>query len=369
MSKKYFYSKSAGKIALPIFFPDATKGVVRTLDSKDIENTKTEGVLVNTYHLLKNPGIEIIKKYKGVKSFMNFHGGTISDSGGFQIGSLIKKNPRLGKITDEGARFKMPGEKAVFITPESSIQLQMELGTDMVVALDDFDAPNASEKDAKESVERTILWAKRSKKEFDRICKRKKLASKPYLLGVIQGGRDKKLRQYCIEELIKIGFDGLGYGGEEKVRGEVNYELAEWISKQIPDNYFKYALGVGKPEDVVNMARIGWNIFDCVLPTRDARHKRLYVYKDRSISDIDLKKPVFYGYYVPDKEIHRGDKSPVSTACDCLLCTNYTRGYLHHLFREKEITALRLSTIHNLRFYSILMENLIKAKAKHFTLP
>ncbi len=300
---------------------------------------------------------------------MNFKGGVISDSGGFQIGSLIKKNPILGKITDEGARFKLPGEKEIFITPESSIEFQMNLNVDMVVALDDFDAPNATENESRDSVRRTILWAERSKKEFDRICSQNLTShilhptskrERPYLLGVIQGGRDKNLRKYCTEELLKIGFDGLGYGGEEKIRGNINNSLAKFLSDLIPDNYFKYALGVGTPADIVAMSKIGWNIFDCVLPTRDARHKRLYVYNAENISDIDLNENNFYSHYSPDKEKYATDKKPVSDACDCLLCTNYTRSYLYHLFKEKEVSALRLSTIHNLRFYSILMELLNK---------
>lgn len=359
MAKPTFFKSVTGeKIPLPIFFPDATKAVIRTIDSTDIANTKTLGVLVNTYHLMRAGKMDLIQSMGGVRNFMNFKGGVISDSGGFQIGSLIKKNPKLGSITDKGARFKMPGEKEIFITPESSISFQLNLGVDMVVALDDFDAPNASTSEAKDSVRRTILWAERSKKAFERICNLKHLAKnkRPYLLGVIQGGRDKNLRKYCTEELLKIGFDGLGYGGEEKIRGNINNSLAKFLSDLIPDNYFKYALGVGTPADIVAMSKIGWNIFDCVLPTRDARHKRLYVYNADNISEIDLNEYNFYSHYTPDKEKYATDKKPVSDACDCLLCTNYTRSYLYHLFKEKEISALRLSTIHNLRFYSILLE-------------
>jgi queuine tRNA-ribosyltransferase len=230
----------------------------------------------------------------------------------------------------------------------------------MVVALDDFDAPNASTSDAKDSVRRTILWAERSKREFERVCKLKKSPAdkRPYLLGVIQGGRDRKLRKYCIHELVKIGFDGLGYGGEEKVKGTINLDLAKYIAELVPENYFLYALGVGKPHDIVNMAEIGWDIFDCVLPTRDARHKRLYVFNATSIDKIDLNKVNFYETYVPDKMKYLEDKAPVSLACDCLLCKNYSRAYLAYLFKIQELTALRLATIHNLRFYSLLMERL-----------
>lgn len=356
---KYFKSKN-GNIPLPVFFPDATRAVLRTLDTSDIESTKTLGLLVNTYHLVKEIGINRIAKMGGVRKLMDWTGGVISDSGGFQVGSLVKKKPELGKVSDRGVVFKMPGEKRVLLTPEDSIAFQMEMGVDMVVVLDDFDAPDASEKDAKESVERTILWARRCKIEFERICQEKKLkkGNRPYLLGVIQGGRSKELRKYCIEELLKIGFGGLGYGGEEKVKGIINYDLAEYIRGLVPQNYFLYALGVGKPEDIVSMVKIGYNIFDCVLPTRDARHGRMYVYNADSIEKIDLSEKDFYSFYNPKKQKYLDDMTPVSRACDCLTCTRYSKAYLAHLFRIGDFTGARLATIHNLRFYSILMEKL-----------
>lgn len=366
MNLTYFNSKN-GKIALPVFFPDATRAVVRALDTTDIENTKTKGLLVNTLHLYKEIGLNRIKKIGGIRNLMDWKGGLISDSGGFQVGSLVKKNPDLGHVNNKGVTFKMPGQPKILLTPEDSIRFQMDLGVDMVVVLDDFDAPNASEKDAIQSVERTILWARRCKVEFEKICKRRKLtrAKRPYILGVIQGGRSRELRRYCIEKLLQIGFDGLGYGGEEKVKGVINNDLAEYIRGLVPKDYFLYALGVGKPEDIVNLVRIGYNIFDCVLPTRDARHGRMYVYKADSIDQIDISKvktPTdgsdFYEFYNPSKQKYLDDMSPVSKACDCLTCTKYTKAYLAHLFKIGDFTAARLATIHNLRFYSILMEKL-----------
>lgn len=355
---KYFKYRN-GELLFPVFFPDATRAIVRALDTTDIENTKTQGLLVNTYHLYKELGFEKLKKIGDIKKFMNFKGAVISDSGGFQVGSLVKKNPKLGNVTDEGVIFKQDG-KIIFLTPEESIKFQMELGVDMVVVLDDFDAPNASSKQNLKSVERTILWAKRSKNEFLKICKKKKLNKKtrPYILGVIQGGRSRVLRKYCIEKLVKIGFDGLGYGGEEKIKGSVNYGLAEFIAKSVPKKYLLYALGVGKPQDILAMSKLGYDIFDCVLPTRDARHKRLYVYNFNSIEEIDLSVKDFYSFYVPDKQIYAVDNSNVSLACDCLLCTRYTKAYLYHLFKIGDFTAARLASIHNLRFYSILMEKI-----------
>jgi queuine tRNA-ribosyltransferase len=351
---KYFKSKS-GNIPLPVFFPDATRAVLKTLDSVDIEQTNTKGILVNTYHLYKDLGKKVIREHKGVAKFMNFHGGMISDSGGFQVMSLAKTLG--GKITDNGVTFKPEGGPKITLTPEDSIEFQLALGTDMVVVLDDFTPPTATRAEAEETVERTLLWARRCRSAFAKATADKK--EKPYLLGVVQGGKYQDLREYCTKELVKIGFDGLGYGGwpinENK---EFDYESAQTIANNTPEEYFLYGLGIGKPHEIVNLVKLGYNIFDCVLPTRDARHKRLYVYKANSIKEIDVNKENFYEYYVPDKQKYYHDTRPVSTACDCLLCTNYTRSYLAHLFRSNEMTAGRLATIHNLRFYSILMDKL-----------
>ena len=158
--------------------------------------------------------------------------------------------------------------------------------------------------------------------------------------------------------MVEIGFDGLGYGGEEKIKGNINYNLSKFLADNAPKNYLLYALGVGKPEDIVAMAALGYDIFDCVLPTRDARHKRLYVYNARSIDEIDLSKKNFYSFMDPSKRIYVDDMGPISTACDCLTCRRYSRAYLAHLFKIGDFTAGRLATIHNLRFYSILMEKL-----------
>lgn len=349
---------------LPVFFPDATRGLVKSLDTTDIENTKTNGILVNTYHLYKDLGIDFIRSKGGIKKFMDWKGFVISDSGGFQVGSLIKMNPSEGFVNDSGVTFKPVGEKKVILTPEKSIEFQMELGVDMVVCLDDFTDPKATYDEAKESVERTILWAKKSKNEFDLICKKKKLTSKnrPYILGVVQGGYYQDLRKYCIDELIKIGFDGFGYGGWPlNDDNTFDYESAKTIAENTPKGYLLYGLGIGKPHEIVNLTRMGWNIFDCVLPTRDARHGRAYVYKAENIEDINLENDNFYEFLTLTKGKMMQDDEPISKACDCLTCTRYTRSYIAHLFRIKDHTAGRLLTIHNLRFYSLLMEKLKKA--------
>lgn len=337
---------------LPVFFPDATRGLIKSLDTTDIENTKTNGILVNTYHLFKDLGIEYIKLRGGIKKFMNWKGFVISDSGGFQVGSLIKMNPTKGHVSNRGVLFKPDGEKQVMLTPEKSIEFQMELGSDMVVVLDDFTDPKATHDVAKISVDRTILWAKRSKIEFDRICNLKHLDSnnRPLILGVVQGGFYQDLRKYCAEELVKIGFDGFGYGGWPiNEDGSFDLESAKTIADNTPKEYVLYGLGVGMPEDIVALCKLGYNIFDCVLPTRDARHGRAYVFtgKGTEYKFISLKKGKLME-----------DDSKLSDNCDCLTCERYTKSYLAHLFKTGDSSAGRLITIHNLRFYSMLMEKI-----------
>lgn len=283
---------------------------------------------------------------------MNWSGGIISDSGGFQVMSIAKTNAGSNSVNDKGVTFKMNGKKIIF-TPEMSIKLQLELKTDMVVVLDDFTDPKSSYEDAKISVDRTIRWARECRQIFDKLVKQKKLTKEetPYILGVVQGGKYLDLRQYCTEELVKIGFDGLGYGGWPiKADGTFDYEVAQTIVDFTPKNYFLYALGIGKPHEITTLVKMGWNIFDCVLPTRDARHKRLYVSKNSDYTD--------YEYFVPDKNIYYRDQRPVSEFCDCSLCQKYSRSYLAHLFRIKEMTAMRLATIHNLRFYARWLKQL-----------
>ncbi len=358
--RKNFFKSNEKQIPLPVFFPDATRAVLRTLDSVDIKNTKTPGILVNTYHLYLGLGKEILKMHGGVRPFMNWHGGVISDSGGFQLMSLVKASGN-GKVTDEGIIFRPSRNKKILFTPEKSIDFQMAIKPDMVVVLDDFTDPRASYEEAKESVERTIEWAKRSKAEFEKICKDRKLSKeeRPYLLGVVQGGEFLDLRADCTKRLVEIGFDGLGYGGwPMKADGSFNFEVPRVMAENSPEAYMLYGLGVGKPDEVAKCAALGFNIFDCVLPTRDARHGRLYVFNAESMDTIDVTKEKFYKYFEPDKERNLRDTSPVSTACDCLLCKNYTRSYLAHLFKIEDTTALRLATIHNLRFYSLLMEKI-----------
>jgi queuine tRNA-ribosyltransferase len=361
MKPKYFKTENR-EIKLPVFFPDATRAVIKTLDASDIEKTKTPGVLVNTYHLYEGLGKKVLKNFNGIRIFMSWNGGLISDSGGFQVMSIVKRGGQ-GKITDEGVTFQQSKKKRVLLSPEKSVEYQMLLKPDMVIVLDDFTPQKTSYDKAKESVERTLLWAKRSKAEYEKICQQKKLSNenRPYLLAVVQGGEYLDLREYCTKKLVNIGFDGLGYGGWPiDEQGNFNYAVASIIKANTPESYFLYGLGIGKPEEIVGCVDLGYTIFDCVLPTRDARHKRLYIYNASNQEEVNVRKEGFYAFYTPDKEKYYNDKRPVSSCCDCLLCTRYTRAYLAHLFRIEDSTAYRLATIHNLRFYSLLMEKLQK---------
>ncbi len=357
---KTFRSKT-GNLSLPLFFPDATRAVIKTLDSTDIKNTHTSGILVNSLHLLNQPGKNVIKKQGGIRQFMNWQKAIISDSGGFQVMSLAKSSGLKNPVTNFGVKFKLSQKKFLTFTPKMSIDLQMILDTDLLVVLDDFTDPKAKLPQAQESVDRTVLWAKQCKQVFEKICQDKKIPPEkwPYLIAVVQGGYFQKLRKECTKRLVEIGFDGLGYGGWPITNnGQFDYQSAETIKKYTPDDYLLYGLGIGKPEEIKNLVKSGWHIFDCVLPTRDARHGRLYTYTAKSIKDIDLNQENFYSFFTPTKQEHYHSQKPVSLACDCLLCQNYSQSYLCHLFKIGDSSAGRLATIHNLRFYSILMKKL-----------
>ncbi len=355
------------KYLLPIFCPDATKAVVRSVDTKDLIDVGIDGVCVNTLHLLSDPGAVVLKKFGGVRNFMNFPGLIISDSGGFQVFSLIyaRGGKRRGKITEDGAIFYTGGlkkPKKHLLTPEKSIQMQFAIGADVMVCLDDCPSSNVSEKENKLSVERTVAWAKRCRVEFNKQVARRKLsvASRPLLFGVVQGGDSKKLREYCLGELEKIGFDGLGMGGWVPNAGNpLQVELIKWLAGIIPEKYYKYGLGIGKLQDLIVFTKAGYEVYDCVLPTRDARHQRLYEIKKPLKNLMRAKNPKsFFSYLYINKQKHQKENKPISKYCDCPVCKNYSRAYLNHLFKLNEPLAMRLATIHNLRVYAMVIKEL-----------
>jgi queuine tRNA-ribosyltransferase len=351
--------------SLPMFFPDATLGVVRGVSSQQVTQANIQGVVINTYHLMTSPGTKILAKAGGIKPFMNWSGLTASDSGGFQLFSLIHQNPKLGRIVDEGV-ILYSGEsrqKKILFTPEMSIQLQFEISSDIMICLDDFSPVNATHKRLVESVDRTIAWAKRCQIEFVKQCKKRKLTEKnrPLLFAAIQGHRDMALRQQCAQELTQLDFDGYGFGGWPfDDQGKFDYEMARVTAEATPDNKLRFALGVGSPQNIVQLRQMGYDLFDCVLPTRDARHQRLYVFS-QDPTTLDLKQTKdWYEFLYLDRGKLAQDFSPISQYCNCPACTYHTKAYLHHLFKIKDGLAYQLASLHNLRFYAQLMEQLQK---------
>ncbi|MCL1858030.1 MAG: tRNA-guanine transglycosylase [Oscillospiraceae bacterium] len=368
-----------GNINLPAFFPDGTRGVVRSVDLIDLENCGVQGIVMNAYHLMSNPGQSVVKSIGGLNKFINWNRPVLTDSGGFQVFSLIRENSKFGEIQDKQIVFKSEksGEKIIF-TPEKCIRAQFDYGSDIMMCLDYCTHPNDSDEINKKSVDITIKWAKRCKDEYnnkiagqarndglaipDSTRNRNDNKNRPLIFGIIQGGNDKILRKECADALISIGFDGFGFGGwplDDK--NNLTYDILEYTAGLMPDNLVKYAMGLGKPDEIVACYKMGYNLFDCVIPTREARHNRLYMFNEEynSINDIDLSSQKFYGYYYITDDKHRRDSRPVSNICDCHCCKNYSRAYLRHLAIIGDSLANRLATVHNLRFYTKLMELLI----------
>lgn len=351
-------------IKLPDFFPDATKGVIRACSAEDVAQAGINGLIVNTYHLLTQPGPTVLEQAGGIKKYMNWNGTIISDSGGWQIFSLIQRNSGMGKVNKDGVSFikeTKSGKHKYKITPEKCIQIQFDIGSDIMICLDHFTPENPTADELDVSVKQTVDWAGRCKAEFDRLCKQKKLddGQRPLLFCVLQGGRDKKSVEICAEGLKQWNFDGWGLGGwlfdgESNLDLEICKHYRDCMESEKP----KYALGIGNPQAVADCAKIGFDIFDCVLPTRDARHKRLYAFtKSPKETDFNADQK-WYTTFQINREKYIRDFSPISQFCDCFTCKNYTRAYLRHLFEIEDTLAYRLATIHNLRMYSMLMESL-----------
>lgn len=393
----------SGAIDTPFFMPDATRGFVKSLSKNDLEMTGVGPMVVNTYHLYLNPGVDIIKKAICLKSrkplvdarrgnihnFMNWQKPLLSDSGGYQVFSLIHKNPKMGKITENEVIFKSPIDGSEHIlTPEKAIQIQFDLGVDMMVCLDD-PAPNFyPERKIKNAVERTIRWAERCMIEYKKQLKIRKIKkeNRPLIFCVVQGGGYLNLRKKCVDELIKIGFsakggpalgwDGYGFGARHlDAEGNFMEEILRETASFIPENSLRFALGVGTPEDIVRCVNMGWDMFDCVIPTREGRHGRLFVwdrqsefqisnlkFQNKSNPPINGQSPKFYTTINISNKKFKEDFSPVDENCECELCRNYTKSYLSHLFAVKDPLAQRLASIHNLSFYLQLMKLLQSEK-------
>lgn len=367
-----------GNLQTPFFMPDATRATVRGLTREDIERTGVKALVVNTYHLFLQPGEALIRDAGDIHTFMDWPHPVLSDSGGYQVYSLIHKNSELGRITEEGAEFRsvLDGSKHL-LTPERSIQIQFDLGVDMMVVLDDPRPNEAPEAEIVAAVDRTLRWAKRCREEYDRqvIARGLDDHTRPLIFGVVQGGMMLSERKRCADGLVAIGFDGYGLGGRHiDNEGKFLEEVVTAIPTYLPDESIRFALGVGTPDDIVRFHKAGWDMFDCVIPTREGRHGRLFLWKNENTNDKtqipnkiqstnnqnttkNTTKDFYETINIKNEQFER-DFTPVDPTCDCTLCTKYTRAYLKHLLKVGEPLALRLASEHNLRFYMRLMEQL-----------
>ena len=351
-----------GAIPLPAFLPDATLGVVRSLDAGDLETVGIQALVMNAYHLMQKPGTSTVHALGGIHTMAGWNRPILTDSGGFQAYSLIRQNAKFGKLTDQGIRFKPEGaEREFLLTPEKCVQVQLAYGADIVVCLDECTHVDDPASEQELSVTRTIQWAKRCKEEFVRILKQRKIvltdAPRPLLFGVVQGGGDAALRQRCADALLEIGFDGFGYGGWPlDAQNNLLTEMLQATREAIPLEFPLHALCVGHPASMAACAKMGYSTFDSALPTRDARTGRLYIWQtDPHKAEFDFAGNWLKTLYIDDEKHRKSDK-PISPFCDCPTCTRYSVGYLRHLHKSGETLYFRLATLHNLRFIMQLMQ-------------
>lgn len=327
-----------GTVETPAFMPVGTYGTVKGMLPRDIEAIGAQIILGNTFHLMLRPGTEVVKAHGDLHDFIQWQGPILTDSGGFQVFSLGK----MRKITEEGVTFKSPinGSK-VELNPEIAMQVQRDLGSDIVMIFDECTPYPATEKQARDSMELSLRWAKRSKNAHG--------DNPSALFGIVQGGMYTDLRSESLKGLAEIGFDGYAIGGLSV--GEPKDDMIRVLNHLVPDmpaDKPRYLMGVGKPEDIVEAVRRGVDMFDCVMPTRNARNGHLFT----TAGVIKIRNAV-----------HRHDTGPLDPECDCYTCKNFSRAYLHHLDKCNEILGAELNTIHNLRFYQRVMAELRDAIA------
>ncbi|MFP4478148.1 MAG: tRNA guanosine(34) transglycosylase Tgt [Candidatus Izemoplasmatales bacterium] len=326
-----------GSFETPIFMPVGTQASVKTLEPKEIEEVSDGLILGNTYHLWLQPGDDIVKAHGGIGGFMNWNHALLTDSGGYQVFSLSE----MRKIDEEGVTFRHHLNGSILkMSPEKSIDIQNNLGADIIMSFDECPPFNSEFEYHKKSVERTIRWAKRGKNAH-------KNPDTQALFGIVQGGPYKELRQYAIDELTKIDFPGYSIGGLSvgETKAEM-YEVLEFLKDKMPKDKPRYLMGVGSPDDLIIGAMNGIDMFDCVLPTRIARHGTAMTSQ---------------GKVVIKNKTYELDQSPLDHECDCKVCKNYSRSYLRHLFKAKEFLGQRLVTYHNLYFLKKLMHQIREA--------
>ena len=325
-----------GTVETPMFMPVGTAASVKFISPEELYDMKAQFILANTYHLWLRPGTEVLDNVGGVHNFMNYNGPILTDSGGYQVFSLADTR----KITEEGVHFKshLDGSK-LFMSPEDSIHIQESIGSDIAMSFDECMPYPSTYEYAKNSVERTLRWAVRGKEAHTR--------QDQALFGIVQGSDYPDLRKYCAEELVKMDFDGYSIGGtsvgEDK---ETHYKMLDYTLPFLPDDKPRYEMGIGATNDILEAVSRGVDMFDCVLPTRIARHGTLMTSQGR----INIKK-----------QQYANDFTPLDPNCDCYACQHYTKAYIHHLFRCNEGFGTRLMSIHNLRFLLKFMEDIRQA--------
>jgi queuine tRNA-ribosyltransferase len=329
-----------GTANTPAFMTVGTQGTVKALSPRELREAGVEIVLGNTYHLYLRPGAEVIASAGGLAEFMSWQGLTLTDSGGFQIFSMAD----LTEIARDGVTFRshLDGSERV-LSPEDVIDIQGKIGADMIMVLDECTGYPLSYDRARKSTELTIEWAKRSRERFDSLG----LGQGQAIFGIVQGSTYQTLRRRCAEELLQIGFDGYAIGGlsvgEPK---SAMFEIVDVSTELLPDDRPRYLMGVGFPEDIVDCVARGVDMFDCVMPTRNARNGSLFTSR---------------GKLVVKNSAYAQDFSPVDPDCGCYTCRNFSRAYLRHLFNAGELLAPNLATVHNVTFYQGVMQGMRRA--------
>ena len=404
-----------GKIETPFFMPVGTVGSVKSVSPEELEKMGAQIILCNTYHLYLRPGEKLIKKLGGLHKFVGWDKPILTDSGGYQVFSLGKDNTDYGlnrftdktdktlekgksslvKITEDGVLFKsfLDGSKHLF-TPEKVIQIQLDLGVDILMPLDVCPSGKASRKEVEKAVELTIAWAERAKKYFDKKVKNIPLNKRPLLHGIVQGGLYEDLRKYCTEKLVELNFDGYSVGGlAVDFETRDMWKIVKLMGEILPENKQRYLMGVGTPDDIIKATKLGMDMFDCVLPTRLARHSNVYVRnsKSKALNSKQSQNSNVKNYKLINllNSKYRADGGVIDENCTCSACASchsreglgrplgcgnlesgsqiesgmtqgqgFSRAYISHLLRSNEILGIRLTTLHNLHQYLELMREL-----------
>ena len=373
-----------GVVQTPIFMPVGTQATVKALSPDDLTQTGAQIILANTYHLFLRPGAEVIQTMGGIHKFMHWHKPILTDSGGFQVFSLGKQlveKTNIGvlernsikvsaKITEDGVEFTshLDGSKH-FFTPEKAIEIQRAIGADIIMAFDECTPDNATPEYAHEALDRTHAWASRCKAYWERYKRKSALDQYQALFGIVQGSMHEDLRKESTQTIIDLGFDGIAFGGETiGYNMEATMQIMDWVGRLLPENKPRYAMGLGRdPQDILDAVRAGYDIFDCAGPTRLARNGALYVGHLENLTNADpnqwkFSSPFSHGRLQIGNAHYTKDPSVIQEGCDCWTCTQaFTRAYLHHLYKTRELLYYRLASIHNVRFMVRLTEQLRKA--------